>query len=65
VEEAQRIVGANRGLLLTIASYVAWFGIPAGYASYVFQRVTTHPMSLRNPFARANEIVCQIRHRPD
>lgn len=56
VEEAQRIVGSNRGIILTIASYVAWFGMPAAYASYVFQRVTTHPMSLRNPFARANEM---------
>lgn len=65
VAEAQRIVGSNRSLLLTIASYVAWFGIPAGYAVYVFQRVTAHPMSLRNPLARAHEIVYQIRHRPD
>lgn len=65
VSEAQRIVGANRSLLLTIASYVAWFGVPAGYAVYVFQRVTAHPMSLRNPLARAHEIVYQIRHRPE
>ena len=65
VAEAQRIVGANRSLMLTIASYVAWFGIPAGYVVYIFQRVTTHPMSLRNPFARANEIAYQVRHRPD
>lgn len=65
VSEAQRIVGANRSLLLTIASYVAWFGIPAGYAVYVFQRVTAHPMSLRNPLARAHEVVYQIRYRPD
>lgn len=65
VDEAQRIVGANRSLLLTIASYVAWFGIPAGYAAYLFQRVTAHPMSLRNPPARANEIAHQIRYRPE
>jgi hypothetical protein len=65
VDEAQRIVGANRSLILTIASYVAWFGVPAGYAVYLFQRVTTHPMSLRNPLARASEIVYQIRYRPD
>ena len=65
VDEAQRIVGANRSLLRTIASYVAWFGIPAGYAVYLFQRVTTHPMSLRNPLARAGEIVYQVRHRPE
>jgi len=65
VDEAQRIVGANRSLLLTIASYVAWFGIPAGYVVYLFQRVTAHPMSLRNPLARASEIVYQIRYRPE
>jgi hypothetical protein len=65
VDEAQRIVGANRSLILTIASYVAWFGVPAGYAAYLFQRVTAHPMSLRNPLARASEIVYQIRYRPD
>ena len=65
VDEAQRIVGANRSLLLTIASYVAWFGIPVGYGAYLFQRVTAHPMSLRNPFARASEIAYQIRHRPE
>lgn len=65
VDEAQRLVGANRSLVLTIASYVAWFGIPVGYAIYVFQRVTTHPMSWRNPRARAYEIVHQIRRRPD
>jgi hypothetical protein len=65
VDEAQRIVGANRSLILTIASYVAWFGVPAGYAVYLFQRVTAHPMSLRNPLARASEIVYQIRYRPD
>jgi hypothetical protein len=65
VDEAQRIVGANRSLILTIASYVAWFGVPVGYAVYLFQRVTAHPMSLRNPLARASEIVYQIRYRPD
>jgi hypothetical protein len=65
VQEAQQIVGRNRGLILTIASYIAWFGVPVAYVSYVFQRVTTHPMSLRNPFARANDIVHQIRNRPD
>ena len=65
VEEARHIVGRNRSLVLTIASYVAWFGVPAGYVSTLFQRLTTHPMSLRNPMARANEIVYQIRHRPD
>ena len=65
VDEAQRIVGANRGLLLTVASYVAWFGIPVGYVVYLFQRLTASPMSLRNPLARASEIVYQVRHRPD
>ncbi len=65
VDEAPRLVGANRSLSLTIASYVAWFAIPVGYAVYVFQRVTTHPMSWRNPRARAYEIIYQIRHRPD
>jgi len=65
VDEAQRIVGANRSLILTIVSYVAWFGVPAGYAVYLFQRVTAHPMSLRNPLSRASEIVYQIRYRPD
>jgi hypothetical protein len=65
VDEAQRIVGANRGLVLTVASYVAWFGVPAGYGVYLFQRLTAHPVSLRNPLARAHEIVTQIRHRPE
>lgn len=65
VGEAQRVVASSRGLVLTIASYVSWFAIPAGYVVYLFQKATTHPMSLRNPLARANEIAWQIRQRPD
>jgi hypothetical protein len=63
--EAQRVVASSRGLVLTIASYVSWFAIPAGYVVYLFQKATTHPMSLRNPLARASEVAWQIRQRPD
>jgi len=63
--EAQQVVASGRGLVLTIASYVSWFAIPAAYVVYLFQRATTHPMSLRDPLARAGEIVYQIRQRPD
>jgi hypothetical protein len=59
--EAQRVVASSRGLVLTIASYVSWFAIPAGYVVYLFQKATTHPMSLRNPLARASEVAWQIR----
>lgn len=65
VEEAQTIVARSRGILLTIASYVSWFGIPVGYAGYLVQRMTVHPMNLRDPLARAGEILYQIRQRPD
>lgn len=65
VGEAQRVVASSRGLVLTIASYVSWFAVPAGYAVYLFQKATTHPMSLHNPLARAGEIAWQIRQRPD
>ncbi len=65
VGEAQRVVASSRGLVLTIASYVSWFAIPAGYVVYLFQKATTHPMSLRNPLARASEVAWQIRQRPD
>lgn len=65
VEEAQAIVARSRGILLTIASYISWFGVPAGYAGYLIQRMTVHPMNLRDPLARAGEILYQIRQRPD
>jgi len=65
VGEAQRVVASSRGLVLTIASYVSWFAIPAGYVIYLFQKATTHPMSLRNPLAQANEVAWKIRQRPD
>ena len=65
IEEAQTIVARSRGILLTIASYVSWFGIPAGYAGYLVQRMTVHPINLRDPFARTGEILHQLRQRPD
>jgi len=65
VEEAQRVVASSRGVLLSIASYVSWFAIPAGYLVYLFQRLSVHPMSLRDPLARAGEILYLIRQRPD
>lgn len=63
--EAQRVVASSRGLILTIASYATWYVVPTGYVVYLFQRMTTHPMSLRDPRARAHEIVRQLRQRPD
>lgn len=65
LEDARSIVARSRGTLLTIASYVSWFGVPAGYAAWLVQRLTVHPMSLRDPLARASEILHQIRQRPD
>lgn len=65
VEEAQAIIARGRGILLTIAAYLSWFGVPAGYAGYLVQRMTVHPMNLRDPLARAGEILYRIRQRPD
>lgn len=65
LEEAQSIVARSRGTLLTVASYISWFGVPAGYAAWLVQRMVIHPMSLRDPLARAGEILYWIRQRPD
>ncbi|MGC8946361.1 MAG: hypothetical protein ACP5N6_09420 [Anaerolineae bacterium] len=63
VGEAQRIIASGRSIILSIVSYAAWFVVPAGYAMYLFQKMTAHPMV--NPLARAGEIAWLIRQRPD
>jgi hypothetical protein len=65
VGEAQRVVAGSRSIILSIASYVSWFGVPAGYVVYLFQKFAAHPMSLRSPLARAGEVAWLIRQRPD
>lgn len=61
--EAQRIVSGNAGLMITIGSWVAWYGLPVAELWYLVQRVLVNPMSLVNPAQTAAEIVDEIRTR--
>ncbi len=63
VGEAQRIIGQNQGLFLTIGTWIAWFALPAAHVGYVVQRLTTNPMSLRGPRQAAAEVLEAIRMR--
>lgn len=62
VGEAQRVVASSRGLVMSIASYAAWFAVPVGYAVYLAQRFTVHPISLE-PRKELYEIAEQLRRR--
>jgi hypothetical protein len=42
VGEAQRIIGQNQGLFLTIGTWIAWFALPVAHVGYVVQRLTTN-----------------------
>jgi hypothetical protein len=63
VGEAQRVVAGGRSIVLSIASYASWFGVPGAYVMYVFQKMSAN--SLVNPLARAGEVAWLIRQRPD
>ena len=63
VGEAQRIIGQNQGLFLTIGTWIAWFALPVAHVGYVVQRFTTNPMSLRGPHQAAAEVLEAIRMR--
>ena len=65
VEEAQLILGQNRGLIATIGTWVVWFALPLPHFSYIIQRFLINPVSLVNPLGEAREIVRYIRERPD
>jgi len=63
VDEAQRIIGQNQGLFLTIGTWIAWFALPVAHIGYVVQRFTTNPMSLRGPHQSAAQVLETIRMR--
>ncbi|MDW8029260.1 MAG: hypothetical protein RMK94_12810 [Armatimonadota bacterium] len=61
--EAREAMARGRSLVLTIFTWLAWFGVPGGFAVWAFNRLAALGFSLADPRATAAEIARQIRSR--
>lgn len=61
--EAREALARGRSLALTAFTWLAWFGMPGGFAAWAFNRLAALGFSLSDPRATAAEIARQIRSR--
>jgi hypothetical protein len=61
--EAREALARGRSLVHTVWTWLAWFGIPGGFAVWAFNRIAALGFSLADPRAGAAEILRQIRGR--
>jgi len=61
--EAREALARGRSMALTVFTWLAWFGIPGGFAAWAFNRLAALGFSLADPRASAAEIVRAIRAR--
>ena len=61
--EAREALARGRSLVHTVFAWLAWFGIPGGFAAWAFNRIAALGFSLADPRAGAAEILRQIRSR--
>jgi len=56
-------VAQNRGMVMTLATWLLWAMLPAGYAVAMIQRLVANPASLVSPRRTASEIIAALRTR--
>ena len=61
--DAARLIAGSRSIMNTIATWVAWGGIPLAFFTYAGQRLLTNPHSITNPLQSARDILEEIRRR--
>jgi len=65
VGEAQAVIAENRGLFITIGSWVLWLMAPLGYLSILIQRFTVNPMDAVAPWKTAAQLIAEARTREE
>jgi len=61
--EAQNVIANNRGLFITIGSWMLWLMAPLGYLSILIQRFTVNPLDAVAPWKTAGQIIAAARTR--
>ncbi len=61
--EAQNVIANNRGLFITIGSWMLWLMAPLGYLSILIQRFTVNPLDAVAPWKTAGQIIAEARTR--